>query len=209
MSHHRSVHIALALGLAGLAVVGVSAARAVTTAAPQTAVSFTMVRSTGVVAAHCLTHAAATVKIVNHGVTETMTVDASGLVPNSEFDLFVIQVPDAPFGVAWYQGDLHSDATGVAHHAYVGRFSIETFALAPGTAPAPQTHPGVDATSNPAFAPVHTYHLGLWFGSPTVAAAAGCPTTVTPFNGDHNAGIQAMSTRQFADTNGPLHRLQP
>jgi hypothetical protein len=53
------------------------------------------------------------------------------------------------------------------------------------------------------------FHLGLWFGSPAAAAAAGCPTTVTPFNGDHNAGIQALSTRQFPALNGPLSRLRP
>ena len=31
----------------------------------------------------------------------------------------------------------------------------------------------------------------------------------TPFNGDHNAGPQALSTNQFADTNGPLRQVSP
>jgi hypothetical protein len=56
---------------------------------------------------------------------------------------------------------------------------------------------------------VHTYHLGLWFNSPADAAKAGCPSTVTPFNGEHNAGIQALSTRQFQDQHGPLRRINP
>ena len=53
------------------------------------------------------------------------------------------------------------------------------------------------------------YHLGLWFNSAKDAAAAGCPNTVTPFNGVHNAGIQALSTHQFAVTSGPLRHLKP
>jgi hypothetical protein len=51
------------------------------------------------------------------------------------------------------------------------------------------------------------YHLGLWFNSPQDAAAAGCAATTTPFNGEHNAGVQALSTRNFPDPSGPLRRL--
>jgi hypothetical protein len=53
---------------------------------------------------------------------------------------------------------------------------------------------------------VHTFHLGLWFKD---AAAAGCPNTVTPFNGHHTAGTQAFSTRNFVDDQGPLRQLEP
>jgi hypothetical protein len=85
--------------------------------------------------------------------------------------------------------------------------SIETFIVAPGSGPAPVVHhqPIPDANTNPATGPVHTYHVGLWFGSPDAAAAAGCPNSVTPFNGEHNAGIQALSTRNLQ---GPLRRIQ-
>jgi hypothetical protein len=61
---------------------------------------------------------------------------------------------------------------------------------------------------NPTTAPVHTFHLGLWFNSPDDAAAAGCLDTVTPFNGDHTAAIHILSTRNFARI-GPLSRLRP
>src|SRR5262249_34506202 len=67
--------------------------------------------------------------------------------------------------------------------------------------------PFPDAATNPATNPIHTYHVGLWFGSATDAAAAGCPGTVTPFNGDHTAGGQALSTRNFADDQGPLRQI--
>jgi hypothetical protein len=53
------------------------------------------------------------------------------------------------------------------------------------------------------------YHLGLWFNDPEDAANAGCLDTVTPFNGEHNAGVQALSTRNFPPFEGPLGQLEP
>jgi hypothetical protein len=82
--------------------------------------------------------------------------------------------------------------------------------VATGSGPAPVVHnspPFPDASSNPVTAPVHTFHLGLWFNSPVDAAAAGCPGGTTPFNGDHTAGVQALSTRNFANDQGPLRML--
>jgi len=108
--------------------------------------------------------------------------------------------------MSWYQGDIETDSTGRGVGDFIGRFSLETFIVAPGVGAAPVVH-AVDANMNPATAPVHTFHLGLWFGSPAAAAAAGCPATVTPFNGEHRAGIQALSTRSFPDLNGPLRRI--
>ena len=63
-----------------------------------------------------------------------------------------------------------------------------------------------DASSNPATARVHQYHLGLWFNDPAAAQAAGCGGAVTPFNGDHHAGVQVLSTRQAPALNGPLRK---
>jgi hypothetical protein len=57
--------------------------------------------------------------------------------------------------------------------------------------------------------PVHTFQLGLWFNSPEDAAKAGCPDTVTRFNGEHNAGIQALSTRNSPALEGPLGQGVP
>lgn len=171
--------------------------------------SFNLVRSQGAVNAgnSCIPNATGTFTINPVGPVEVLTVKVSGLPANKSFDLFVIQVPDAPFGVSWYQGDLETDANGNGSQTYVGRFSSETFAVAPGTDSAPNVHPGVDATSNPPFNPIHTFHLGLWFNSPADAQAAGCPNTQTPFNGDHTAGIQALSTRTFAKNQGPLRQI--
>ena len=167
---------------------------------------FNMVRSSTAVAAGCLPTASGRVTIHSIGIAETMHVEVTGL-PRQGFRLLRIQLPNAPFGMSWYQGDIETDSNGRGIADFVGRFSIETFVVAPGSGPAPVVH-ATDASTNPATAPVHTYHLGLWFNNPADAAAVGCPNSVTPFNGDHTAGVQALSTRNFAATTGPLKRIQ-
>jgi hypothetical protein len=181
------------------------------TAAAADSIAFSMVRSASVENAACALNAQARVTVNSLGPVEVMHVEASGLPPNAEFDLFVTQLPNAPFGMAWYQGDMESNSRGKAVGDFIGRFSRETFIVAPGSGAAPVVHhaPIADAATNPATAPVHTFHVGLWFGTPEVAAAAGCPETVTPFNGDHTAGIQVLSTRTFGATTGPLRSLAP
>lgn len=202
----------LGAGVVVLVVVLVASLAASTGAAATKHIHFRMVRSAGAVTAGCLPHARARVTVTSQGPVEVMRVHARGLPKNTEFDLFVIQVPNAPFGLSWYQGDLETNGHGRADGVFVGRFSIETFIVAPGTAPAPVVHnqpPFPDANTNPATGPVHEFHLGLWFNSPADADAAGCGNTITPFNGDHNAGVQALSTRNFGDLTGPLSHLKP
>jgi hypothetical protein len=176
---------------------------------PMPVKAFSMVRSTGT-PDDCLPDARARVKIFELEGAEKMVIKAHGLKPRTEFDMFVIQVPNAPFGMSWYQGDVETDKWGNAEQTFIGRFNEETFSVAPGTAPAPVVHddPIADASSNPATAPLHQYHLGLWFNSPNDAEKAGCLPNVTPFNGEHNAGVQILSTRQFGDANGPLRHIK-
>jgi hypothetical protein len=170
-------------------------------------IHFKMVRSSASVSAGCLHGARAEVTVVSHSQTQKMTIRAHGLPKNTDFDVFITQLPNAPFGLSWYQSDLESSGDGRAKVTVKGRFNIETFAVAPGPGAAPQPHGATDAASNPAFKPIHTFHVGFWFNSPKDAKKAGCLDTVTPFNGDHNAGPQAMSTRNFPDTRGPLRHL--
>ena len=211
----------LALGGGLLALIGMSLGGPARTVAAEPTVpafnhriDFQMVRSAGAVAANCIQNAHAAVRVTSLGPIEVMTVDIGGLPPKIELDLFVIQIPNAPFGLASYQGDIETDANGEGHQLFVGRFNIETFIVAqpPGGQPAPVVHnqpPFPDASANPATEPIHTFHLGLWFGSPAAAQAGGCPNTVTRFNGEHNAGIQALSTRNFGNLQGPLRQLTP
>jgi hypothetical protein len=166
---------------------------------------FNMIVSAG--AKTCLPNATATVKVRSAGPVDIMDVSVQGLPANTDFDFFVIQVPKAPFGVAWYQGDIVTDKNGRGHQQFIGRFNVETFAFAQGSAPAPVVFTGgvlPDASLNPPFNPIQMYHLGLWFDSPVAAGKAGCPATNTPFNGEHNAGLQVLNTSNFPDDHGPL-----
>lgn len=171
--------------------------------------SFNMVRSQSAVDKGCLAGASAAVAIHTVGANQHMTISLNvPQAPNTEFTVFVLQVPNAPFGVSWYQGDIDTDATGKGSETFVGIFSDETFTIAPGVAPAAQVDQ-FDATQNPAFKPVHGFHLGAWFARPAQAASAGCTKALTEFDGDHIAGIQALSTRQFGNNpnTGPLRRI--
>ncbi|MBA2713704.1 MAG: hypothetical protein H0U55_09160 [Rubrobacteraceae bacterium] len=159
----------------------------------------------------CLEEARGDVEIRTLGPVEVMTVSVKGLPPNTKFDLFILQLPKEPFGIAWYEGDIETNAKGHGKGRFIGRFSKETFAIAPDNGPAPVIHggPHPDASDNPTFDPIHTYHLGLFFDSPGAARRGGCPATVTPFNGEHRAGIKALSTRNFPDDRGPLRKVAP
>jgi hypothetical protein len=154
------------------------------------------------------------VKIESVGPVEIMDVKVEGLPPNTDFDFFVIQIPNAGFGLSWYQGDIETNRHGVGHGTFIGRFNIETFIVSPvqvNGAPIvfnnmpPNGFPDVSDGSKAG--PIHTYHLGLWFNSPQDAQNAGGPGTVTPFNGEHNAGVQVLNTSNFADDHGPLRDI--
>jgi hypothetical protein len=181
-------------------------------AAHANAVNFNLLRSNGLPAG-CAANASATVKVRAQpgadNFAEKMTVSVSGLAAHAELDIFVIQVPNTPFGPSWYLGDLATDGAGKITHTFVSRFNLETFAVGPDVAPAPAQDGVKDANQNPTFKPLHTYHVGIWFNSPAHAHNNGatCPATVTPFNGGHTAGVQVLSSRNAANTNnlsGPL-----
>lgn len=131
--------------------------------------TFDMVRSPALNAVpDCVADASGTVTIVPGGPVEVMTVRVTGLPPNTDFDFFVIQQPNGPFGMSWYQGDIETNGNGVGSGKFIGRFSIETFVVAPGSVPAPVTFDNAfpSASLNPPTAPIQMYHLGLWFNSP-------------------------------------------
>ena len=187
---------------------GATAAFAVDSTSEST--SFNMVRSQAAVNApgDCLEGARANVNVTTTATDQQiMDVTVSNAPKNTEFELFITQQPNRPFGVSWYQADFDTNNQGSGEVRARGIFSEELFAVAPGSVNAPQVD-DADAQTNPAFAPVHTYHVGLWFGSPEEASAAGCPNTTTPFDGDHSAGIQAFSTRNFGALHGPLRQIQ-
>ncbi len=162
--------------------------------------TFNLVASPGIKAA-CLPHARGQVEITRLAVNQRMEVEVEGLVPNTGYALFVIEVPNKPFGISWYQSDMETNAQGKATVIVQGIFDVETFSLSPG---------GPTTT----FAPTHQYHLGIWFGDPKTPFKHGCEPgapspIVTPFDGDQVAGIQVLNTSNFPNKAGPLSHVQP
>src|SRR5215813_6220033 len=115
--------------LAAPAIAGLMLAVAPMIASADDGNSFTFPMVVNAGAKTCLPNARAIVHIQNAGPVEIMDIGVDGLPPNTDFDFFVIQVPKGPFGVACYQGDIETDKQGRASGHFVGRFSIETFAV--------------------------------------------------------------------------------
>jgi hypothetical protein len=160
----------------------------------------------------CLPNASATVTIEDAKNNQIMTIEATGLAPSTEYDLFVIQVPHAKFGISWYQSDLETNKQGAGKAKVRGIFSIETFSISQDTITTNgrENTPQTGAT----FGAVNQYHLGLWFNDPQVPFDLGCEPgamdpTVTPFNGEQHAGIQVLNTSNFGDNDGPLRHFPP
>jgi hypothetical protein len=159
--------------------------------------SFKLVPSSAAISA-CLPNAVGHATITTGTLNDVMKVSLSGMPHNTGFDLFVIQQPGAPFGVSWYQSDIHTGSTGTGSATVRGVFDKETFSVSPG--------------GTTTFAPTHQYHLGVWFNDPNVPFNLGCEpgaTTpiVTPFNGAQHAGIQVVNTANFPVNAGPLSKV--
>lgn len=168
---------------------------------------FTLVRSPKLNSApDCVPNASGEATISPGGPVDILDVKVSGLPPNTDFDFFVTQVPNTPVGMSWYQGDIETGHNGAGRGIFVGRFSIETFVVGQGVVDAPLTFNNAfpSVSPSPNTGPIQMYHLGLWFDSPADAVNAGCPNSVTPFNGQHDAGVQVLNTSNFPDLAGPL-----
>ena len=186
---------AVAMAAALATAVGLTAAANAT--ATSKTFSFGLQASSAAITA-CLPNAVGHVTITTGDLNDTMKVTISGMPANTGFDLFVIQQPGAPFGVSWYQTDIHAGSGGSGSATVKGVFDTETFSVSPG--------------GTTTFAPTHQYHLGLWFNNPNVPFNLGCEPgatspVITPFNGNQHAGIQVLNTAQFPVNAGPLSQV--
>jgi len=183
---------------AGLATYGLSAGAATNAPAKGEPEPFTFALKASAGITKCLPHARGQATITPTALNDVMKVTLWGMPANSDFDLFVIQLPTKPFGVSWYQSDIHAGATGSGSATVRGIFDKETFSVSPG--------------GTTTFAPTHQFHLGVWFNNPALPFRLGCEpgkTTpvVTPFNGEQHAGIQVVNTAQFPANAGPLSHV--
>jgi hypothetical protein len=187
---------AAVLAVAVVAAVGVTSAAGSTTPRVTSSFSFKLVPATGIAA--CLPKASGHATITTGSLNDTMVVTVTGMPANAGFDLFVIQQPAKPFGISWYQSDVQANSSGTGSATVRGVFDSETFSVSPG--------------GTTTFAPTHQYHLGLWFNDPNVPFNLGCEPgatspVITPFNGEQNAGIQALNTSNFPTAAGPLSHV--
>ena len=207
-SSRRRYWIRTGIGLAAVSLAGTMALSAGLASAGATPVkaagpakehsfSFKLVPSPGIKA--CLPHIGGSAKITAGDLNDTMTVSVHGLPPGTGLDLFVIQEPNKPFGLSWYQTDVQTGRSGAGTATVRGVFDSQTFSVVPGT-------------STPTPTPVHQTHIGLWFNNPRTPFNLGCESgasvpVVTPFNGEQHAGIQVLNTANFAINKGPLTHL--
>jgi hypothetical protein len=155
----------------------------------------------------CLKGAYANVRVTDAGQgNQNLYVTLNKAAKNTEFTVFLIQKANAPFGVSWYQGDIATNNKGHGTGHFVGIFNSEVFAISLGAVKPPQVD-NDDAKNGVKFDPIHTFHLGVWFADPNDAQKANCSNTSTPFDGDHKAGIQALSSQNFKK-GGPLGKIK-
>jgi hypothetical protein len=140
----------------------------------------------------------AKVTVVQGKLNDTLTLSLSHVKPNLGFDLFTIQRTNllangtvdpsfTNFGLAWYQSDVEADKRGNASVKIQTILVDQIFGFDPDVS----------------LAPTNTFHVGIWFNNPADAAACGF-TGTTPFNGDHNAGPNAMISVPGSSGLGPL-----
>ena len=107
-------------------------------------------------------------------------IDASGLPPKTDFTVFLLEIPGAPFGAAEYIGDFTTDSHGRGHNTFK-LIVAEAFA---------------STLVNGARVRADLNHVGFWFADP--AGDDGCfgagKGAVTPFDGDNEAGVQVMNS---------------
>ncbi len=156
--------------------------------------------------ATCAPNAKAQIKLIERaygGYTDRFKLQINRMAPGTKMTLFLTQAPSPPYGVALYIGDIQVNDVGSAHRYFYNRFNHDSFVVAPGVASAPRPHGASDAATNPAFGPIHTYHVGVWFASAADAQknGASCPKGPTLYNATYTAGGQLFSSRNAADTN--------
>jgi len=109
-------------GIVATAVMAI-AGLTVTQAASGKIFNFDLVRSPALsTSPNCVANANGSASIEEAGPVQILNVTVKGLPPNTDFDFFVIQVPNGPFGMSWYQGDIETNRKGVGHGKFIGRF---------------------------------------------------------------------------------------
>jgi hypothetical protein len=185
----RRSHVTVAAAFAAVAVLGSSAyagavgpgshaSAHVTSAA--TAQAHLRLQPSSPVLAGCFPHAGAKVKVdltTDQIGKDTFTIRAHDLKPKTDFTVFLVETPGAPFGAAEYIGDITTDRYGRAYN----QFSLiveEAFAF-----------------NNVTQSRTDLNSVGVWFADPKDDdGCLGAASPVTGFDGDASAGVQMLNS---------------
>lgn len=146
-------------------------------------IRFTLVPVADVIA-DCFPNATAKVRVsrtADELGTDTFTLTAKGLRPNTSFAVFLTELPGPPFGAVQYLADFKTNAGG--------KGSVEVKAIIE-EAFSSQVINGERIRKE-------LNHVVFWFADPADADACFAPGTaaIGPFDGDGVAGPAAMSSK--------------
>ncbi len=154
-----------------------SAAAQATAGAPSTHLK--LAPSNAALAA-CFPHAKANVKVkltTDQIGLDTFKIRASGLRPNTDFTVFLIEKAGAPFGAVEYIGDISTNRYGQASNTFK-LIVEEAFAF-----------------NNETQSRQELNSVGFWFADPKDDdGCLGDNSPVTQFDGDAEAGVQMMNS---------------
>ena len=164
--------------IAAIATVGLAGTAGASSDEPE----FSLVASSPAIA-KCLPYAKAEVDVDLETAKvgfDRFEIRASGLFPNQEYTVFLLEQPGAPFGAAEYMGDFSTDSKGSGR----GRFRLiveEAFS---------------STIVNGARVRAELNHVGFWPANASAddACFPGGGGPVTPFDGDNEAGVQLMNS---------------
>jgi hypothetical protein len=169
---------ALLGGAAYAASPGASSVSGTSQAAPEA--HLTLQPSSPALAA-CFPHATARVDVdltTDAIGKDRFTITARGMRPRTDFTVFLIEKPGAPFGAAEYIGDFTTNRRGRATNTY-NLIVEEAFAFNN------QTGSRTDLNS-----------VGVWFADEKDDdGCLGAGSPVTGFDGDARAGVQMLNSR--------------
>ena len=136
--------------------------------------------------ADCLPDATARVTVFSRedirGV-DTLALKAKGLPPNTEFTVFLTELPGPPFGAVEYIGELTTNAAGR------GSLRVDTVVDEAFSS----TLVGSDRIRK------ELNHVVIWFADPAADDLCFGPEggVKTPFDGDGEAGVTVLSSADF------------
>jgi hypothetical protein len=140
--------------------------------------------------AACMPHVKVDVKVLletDAKGRDVFDVNVTGGPANTAFTVFLLQIPDAPFGAAEYIGDVTTDGhgKGKAEFKLIVEEAFSSTLVGKG--------------KDQKRVREELGHVGMWFADPEgddfcFGAGKG---PITPFDGDNEAGIQAFNTAKL------------